>query len=108
MPLSLFSEVDIPQSLGRSAFVLLLFVALYPPDLAWVQALGPAPGVADMFGTFLAGTFTRSMDIIGLAVCGFMTMAGGLEAGGLGGGGDSLNERRTPAGAHYTPRRGGF
>lgn len=81
MPRLLFSEVDIPQSLGPSAFFLLLFAALSPPDLARAQALDPVQSVADMFVDFLAATFMRSIDIISLAVCGFMAMAGRLPRG---------------------------
>ena len=38
-------------------------------------------GVADMFVDFLTDGFARSMATIGLAVCGFMTMAGRLPWG---------------------------
>lgn len=81
MPQLLFSEVDIPQLLRPAAPFLLLFSGLYPPDLSRVHALDPAQGVADMFVDFLSDTFTRSMAIIGLAICGFMTMVGRLPRG---------------------------
>ena len=76
MPQWFFSEVDIPQSLRLSAF--LLFAALRPPHLAWAQAMGSVQSVAEMSMDFLAGTCTRSITIVGWAVCGFMATAGRL------------------------------
>ena len=81
MPQWFFSEVHIPQSLRLSAFLPLLFAALRPPDLAWAQALGSVQGIADMFVDFLASTCTRSITIVGWAVCGFMATAGRLPGG---------------------------
>ena len=75
MPRLLFSEVDIPQLLRPAVPFLLLFSGIYPPDLSRAQ------GVADMFVDFLSGTFTRSMAIIGLAICGLMTMVDRLPRG---------------------------
>ena len=56
--------------------MLLLFVALFPPGLAWAQDLTPALTVAEGIRDFLVGDFARALAAIGLAACGFLAFAG--------------------------------
>ena len=62
-----------------STVVLILYISvifILSPLLA--RSLAPVENSADFFVTFLTGPFARSIALIGLAVCGFMAMAGKL------------------------------
>ena len=69
-------EFDPAAWLTPALVVLLLFVALFPPGLAWAQDLTPALTVAEGIRDFLVGDFARALAAIGLAACGFLAFAG--------------------------------
>lgn len=62
-----------------TVFFILYISVIIISSPALVQSLAPVENIADFFVTFLTGPFARSMAIIGLAVCGFMTMADKLS-----------------------------
>lgn len=72
-----------PPSLGstpgawlRYALLLLLVTLLWPPALAFAQALTPIATVATNIATAMQGPFAVAVATIGLIGCGFLALSG--------------------------------